>query len=146
MHRYCTVYFMRCKHFFHLLMTFFIICYLHGSNAICFQCSDIIYVNSIFCCHLCGFHGILFSMFATHSGQCNPRFLSKASGLQTFCHLQKCICNDFFNLICHPAHPLFSHQGCCKFFHRLCDQSLYFFLRYTGSFFLCGCCIAMNDE
>ena len=146
MHRHCCIYFFACQQLFHLVMAFFIICHFNGRHTICFQSSDIEHINSILCSRYCSCHRILFSVLTSHTGKRNLWSFSKASSLQTLCHLHKSVCNHFFNILCHRNHPLLCHQGSSKIFHSLCDQSFYLFFRYTCSRFCFCFCICLNHK
>ena len=140
MHGDRTVHFLILQKFFHLLVAFFVISHFDRRYSLGLQCTDVVYVNPLFCRGNCRFHGVRFPVLAAHASEGDLRPLAETSCLQAFCHLHERGGNHLFNIICHSHHPLLCHQCRSKVFHSLGNQSLDFFFGYSGCcFFLCSC-------
>ena len=101
MHGYSAVHNTLLQQFFHLLMAFFVILYLHRSDAIRFQCADVVYVHTRSGRFPGCRHGVLFSVLRAHAGQGDLRTGAEAARLQTVRNLSEDPGDHLFCFSCH---------------------------------------------
>ena len=102
MHGDSAVHFAGFHHFFHLLVAFVLVGHLHSGDAFGLQRADVVHIDALSGGHQSGFHGVLLTMLAAHTGQRDLGLGAERTGLQTFCHLQEGLGNGLFQI----------HHGC----------------------------------
>ena len=98
MHGDGTVNLMVGQHLVHLLVTLILVGNMDGGHAGSLQSADVVDIDATVSSHLCSSNGVYFTMLAAHTGQSDLGTAAEGTGLQTLCHLQEGIGNEFFQI------------------------------------------------
>ena len=79
-------------------MTFVLIGNLDRGNALVLERADIIDVNALGRRHDSSLHGVFFAVLTAHAGQRDFGPRTEGPGLKSLGHLQKGLCDQFFNV------------------------------------------------